>query len=65
MIRAPAARDTARKILESVAPATTTDTLIELAASLIMNAVETDETAVRIEALRAAVGRAPEQLEHP
>lgn len=43
MIRPPAAIEVARTILESAAPDIVTDTMVELAASLIQNAVATDE----------------------
>jgi hypothetical protein len=43
MIRDAAALDLARRILESAAPDVVTDTLVQLTATLIQLAVETDE----------------------
>lgn len=50
-IRAEAAKAAARQILEAAAPAVVTDTLVELTATLIIKAVETDEIRVGNEEL--------------
>lgn len=64
MIRPDAARTVARNILEAAAPANVTDQLVDLAATLIKIAVETDEIAATNETLRQQLEDLSRPVEH-
>lgn len=55
MIRDNAARYVARLIRESAAPEIVSDVLVDMAATIIKNAVATDETRAECEALEAEI----------